>query len=276
MREIQDMTLNLSRGIERLNQQLEERATLFEREFERLETPEEAFGIRLTAVPVGEEVWFNRVFRDHSLAKELTKPPFKVFRTANSERTTQLKGMASVHSLYPTRWYLKLRAARAEAYHASKNQRRSRTTSHENNTSLVRHAYWEIHCNGMIELGFLSTARVHLMGQSHDTDLHIEVPSLMCADIAVWADHLRSQAGVPTAEYALDAEIRVVGEKFEVTGEDPYSFGRLFPGQVIFPRYSLGVFSEIPSVLASFEYDFYSAFGYDRSDTQGNLEIEYN
>ena len=50
MREIQDMTLNVSRGLERLERQLLKRARRFSQEFERLETPKDAWGIRLTAV----------------------------------------------------------------------------------------------------------------------------------------------------------------------------------------------------------------------------------
>ena len=81
---------------------------------------------------------------------------------------------------------------------------------------------------------------------------------------------------MPTAEYAVDAEIRVIGENLEVSGESYYSFGRLDPGHIVFPRYSLGVNDDIPSLLASFEYDFFSTFGLDVSDAQENLEIEFN
>ena len=200
MREIQDMTLNLSRGLERLNEQLEERATLFEREFERLETPGEAFGIRLTAVPVGEEVGFNRVFRDHGLAKELTKPPIKIFRRMKDGSRTQLKGILSIHKLSPTLWRLQLRSARAEDDHASRSHKSSQANNSDHNPLQWRHAYSEIHCNGMIEIGFLSIARVNWRGQTTHMNLHPDVPNVMCADIAVWANHLRHQAGVPTAE----------------------------------------------------------------------------
>ena len=51
MREIQDMTLNVARGLERLERRLSERAERFSQEFDRLETPEDALGIRLTAAP---------------------------------------------------------------------------------------------------------------------------------------------------------------------------------------------------------------------------------
>ena len=47
MREIQDMTLNVARGLELLEKRLSARSERFEEEFRRLETPENAFGIRL-------------------------------------------------------------------------------------------------------------------------------------------------------------------------------------------------------------------------------------
>ena len=63
MREIQDMTLNVSRGLERLNTTFNVRANQFATEFSRLETPEDAFGIRLTGVPLGDDIRINRVFQ---------------------------------------------------------------------------------------------------------------------------------------------------------------------------------------------------------------------
>ena len=51
MREIQDMTLNLAHGTERLERQLRERSRKFEEEFKRLETPDDAFGFRMNGRP---------------------------------------------------------------------------------------------------------------------------------------------------------------------------------------------------------------------------------
>ena len=75
MREIQDMTLNVSRGIERLERQLLERAKRFRQEFEGLETPKDAWGIRLTAVFGGDEIRIDRVFRQSGVAEEFKEWP---------------------------------------------------------------------------------------------------------------------------------------------------------------------------------------------------------
>ena len=62
MREIQDLTLNLSRGLERLERRLTQRSERFAEEFKRLESPDKLYGIRATAAPVGEEIQFDRVY----------------------------------------------------------------------------------------------------------------------------------------------------------------------------------------------------------------------
>ena len=62
MREIQDLTLNLSRGLERLERQLETRSKRLEKEFERITSPDRAHGLRVTAAPVGDDIRFERVY----------------------------------------------------------------------------------------------------------------------------------------------------------------------------------------------------------------------
>ena len=69
MREIQDMTLNVLRGLERLDKRLSERSGRFPEEYKRLETPEDAFRIRVTAAPVGDAIRFDRVFGQGSIIK---------------------------------------------------------------------------------------------------------------------------------------------------------------------------------------------------------------
>ena len=88
MREIQDMTLNVSRGLERLERCLSERAERFRQEFERLQTPKDAWGIRLTAAPVGDEIRIDRVFRHpNNLAEEFNEPWHKVlYRQGGNKR----------------------------------------------------------------------------------------------------------------------------------------------------------------------------------------------
>ena len=75
MREIQDMPLNLSRGTEQLERRLRERSRKFGKEFKRLQTPDDAFRFRMTAVPVGDEIHFGSVYSGGDLVEELHPPP---------------------------------------------------------------------------------------------------------------------------------------------------------------------------------------------------------
>ena len=151
-----------------LRGRLSERAERFREEFERLENPKEAWGIRLTATPVGDEIRIDRVFRQSGLAEEFDKPWRKVvYRKGNNKR--QLAGLQSIDML-PNYWQPRLRAARAE-----------RDVTPSNN--LLYDSYRELHCDGLIELGFVSGLSYPLL-----PDLSVD----MSANLAVWADH-----GVP-------------------------------------------------------------------------------
>ena len=137
MREIQDMTLNVSRGLERLERRLKERTERFQREFHRLETPEDAFGIRLTAIPTGEEIRIDRVFQEGRIRKEYTLQWHTVSRQHGSSQSPL------DHPFYNRllAWQPILRGTRAEL-----NVERS-NLSHIN--------YRELHCDGLVELGLV-------------------------------------------------------------------------------------------------------------------------
>lgn len=264
MREIQDMTLNVSRGLEGLERRLLERSKRFEKEFDCLKTPKDAFGIRLTATPVGEEIRLDRVFWNGSLTEEFRKPQILVFRKHENGGTDQLSGLEHIHGLSPSIWRPKLRAARAEG-------------TLQPIDSLTRRSYQELHCDGLIELGFVSVRN------DYDTvgdkplpyTLHNELPVVIFANLVVWVNHVRKQALAPTAEYALEVEIRVLGGNVPVKREQWYDpLGTLQPGSIKFPRYSLDDPDEIPSLLALFERDFWNSLDKDLSNEQGTLEIQ--
>ena len=107
MREIQDMTLNVSRGLERLERRLSERSERFSQEFRVLKTPEEAFGIRLTAAPVGDEIRFDRLFDQHRIIEGLEEPWREVVR-----RIDEYRYALQAPSIIPVPWRPILRGAR--------------------------------------------------------------------------------------------------------------------------------------------------------------------
>ena len=186
MREIQDMTLNVARGLERLEKRLLERAKRFRQEFERLENPKDAWGIRLTAAPVGDEIRIDRVFRHPAdLAEEFNELWRKVLQGSNGR---ELKGLGYNGFTLPWSWKPRLRATRAEP-------------SFDLSNNLPRNSYRELHCDGLIELGCVSVCSSSPDGKrTFPCPLPPDLPVDMFANLAVWADRVRRRALAPTAE----------------------------------------------------------------------------
>ena len=74
MREIQDMTLNVSRGLGLLEKRLSERTTRFQEEILGLDGSDGALGMRMTAIPIGDEVRLARVCRRGNLVEQYQVP----------------------------------------------------------------------------------------------------------------------------------------------------------------------------------------------------------
>ena len=258
MREIQDMTLNVSRGLERLERQLSERSERFRQEFKRLQNPGNAWGIRLTAAPVGDEIRIDRVFRQGGISEEFNEPWHKVLQGENS-----FVGLESMDML-PNYWQPRLRSARAE-----------RELNFPNN--LRYNSYRELHWDGLIELGFVSCRGE----KSNPFPLLPGLPIEMFANLAVWADCIRRKSLAPTAEYALEFEVISIGGPVVVLdpNSDQHHFARhdpptLQPGTTKFPKYPLGNPTGIPDLLAEFYRDFRNSLGRDPGDGEHTFSIQ--
>ena len=251
MREIQDMTLNVSRGMERFERRLAARSERFQEEIDRLDTPADSFGLRFTALPVGEEVQFDRVFRQQGIRNDLYTP-WRTVRDRNHSR--QLEDLFRLRPLY---WRPILRGVRADI--------------HPPANAYPYIGYQELHCDGLIELGFAAGNQV----SSLDPDL----PLVMFANTVVWANHIRSQSSAPMAEYGLEVEIRVAGNSIRVgkpdnqiliamikmaTAQQDYrEVDSLAPkiSNVKFPRYSLDGEETPAKLLSIFNQDFWNWLG---------------
>ena len=258
MREIQDMTLNVARGLELLERKLSARAHRFRQEFERLQTPENAFGIRLTAAPVGEEIRISRVFHQGQLAEEFNEPWHNIsHRTGSDER--ELSGLKLLHNRFPLYWRPRLRAARAE--------------SSFNPADQLLNCYRELHCDGLVEVGLVSVG--NFSDGASPATLVPDWPLDVFANMAVWADNVRRKANAPTTEYALEFEIGVTGAAVPVArstiflSESP----KLQPGFRTFPRYPMGDPSEILELLEQFYRDFWNFLGEDIGAEVGTFKI---
>jgi hypothetical protein len=253
MREIQDMTLNVSRGLDRLDKRLLERAERFQQEFQRLRDRDNAIGVRATAVPIGDQIRFDRIYSERYVVEGLLEPWHGVLFEKDGQ-CFPLK-----NPFHPPRdWRPILRAARADCSHASDSYR----------------SYEELHCDGLVELGFVSGCE-SFYGENRLL-LRENWPVTLVANLMTQAHRLRSQAGVPLAEYAVEVGIDIRGRTAEMVRESyPFpSAGKFDVGTIKFPRYSLGEIDEIIHILNVFERDFRNSFGKDIGADEGVLKIE--
>ncbi len=254
MRQIQDLTLNISRGLERLEKRLSERSERFQREFERIDEPEKSFGIRATAIPVGDEIRFDRVFRHRRIIEDLSEPWRSALQSKDGTR------IYDAIDTEPTHWRPILRGARAEYF------------SEENHPDKVsEQIYREIHCDGLIELGHLSGT--YESQEKQVLSLPPAHPLVLFANLIAQAHRVKNQAGVPMAEYAIEVEIHVKGVPATVPSNFIRPLGKLDPGAIQFPHYSLGDSNEGNDLLNLFYRDFWNSFGKDIDTDENELEI---
>lgn len=255
MREIQDMTLNLSRGLEAINSRLLERSECFPNEFRRLKTPNDAFGIRITAIPIGGEIRLSRVFQKGKIVNGLEM----IWHQIELKGKTQTSMLKYPNTFLNLHWKPTLRAARADP-------------SDGMSTNVPFHCYQEIHCDGLIELGFVSCK---LLDTWRDRQiLFPSWPIALFANMAAWADRIRNNSNAPAVEYAIEVEMYAVGETpVEISDLDEPPIGTLQVGATIFPRYSLGNYDEIPILLSLLNRDIWHHFGKDISDEENLIGI---
>ncbi len=251
MREIQDMTLNLARGTERLERRLRERSRKFQEAFKRLETPDDAFGFRMTAIPVGDEIRFGSVYSGGNLIEELRPPDIEIVRGSN-DRDARLRTIPSSHAMLFQDWRPMLRAARVEQ-------------GHNWNGGMPVHAYAEIHADGLLEWGFVSN-RLNRVSPENPTEIIFdsETPVSTLAGLLVWADRVRQRASAPGAEYAVQPQFRVTADRVKVGGNDYRMIvGSIEQNDTDFPLYPLEASDEIGKTVSQFEKDFWNYFGKD-------------
>ena len=267
MREIQDMTLNVKRGLEALDKRLNERAASFEHEFDRLTFPNSAYGIRITAMPVGGDIRLPKVCGPHlKLVEGLNAPRVAVTRQRPEQKPRPVTGAPHLRGVGQLGWNPRLRAAR------------SRPTS--DLPKFTYDAYLELHCDGLVEFGWLEV----IEGGNYDA---------LCSDYAVrelasvigWADAVRRYADAGRAEYVVEVAVQVTGDEVLVLpGSMPsgglrhgHFTGQLSRGVTTMPRYPLDDVSDAGELLSVFEHDLCNAGGHAfADDALGRFEIKYD
>ena len=258
MREIQDMTLNMARGTERLERLLRERAEQFKKEFERLETPDDAFGYRLTATPFGDEVRFDSLWSGGNLISELRPPAVKVRRAINSR-------VQELHTILELGmgWRPMLRVARTEE-----------SRGFDERTDWF--AYAEVHANGLLEYGFVQNRYFKTYGNEREVWLDTDIPVSTLGRLLAWTNRVRQTAHAPGTEYVIEAQFLVTAEKVSVGSQrnSPFPGGMVIDrNNTSFPPYPLNGPDENNRLLSRFERDFWNYCGREIGQGQGTLEI---
>ena len=271
MREIQDMTINVARGLQGLHERLSTRQDAFADLFEELVDPSNAFGLRITAAPVGTDLRIDHVVLQGSIDGRFAPPTISVFRTREDRDDGEIRlfGLEHHYSMAPHDWKPQLRAVRAEvANYALRN------------TRVERKALLEVHCDGLVELAFVSQREFPDMGErTAQMPIVDSLPLFEFARICMWADKVRDSAGAPGSEFAIQTEFVVRGGTVPIEESEGPLRGyrgvsaRLVQPGIRFPLYSLGSASDIGTLCELFERDFWNAMGKDCAAQQGNIRI---
>ena len=267
MREIQDLVLNLERGPAKLDTLFTERSGRFEGEFRGFnDWNQNAIGIRATAAPLGDEVWFdysNKALRDDLAWHSVIAHSGNTYCELGGLKIPSTKG-----------WRPILRGERMEKSFRSHDRR------------LTKKVYWELHNNGLVELGLISFRSIDLffdLGR-YGGILPAGWLITMFANLLAWIYRLRNHAGAPVAEYDLELETRIYGDplprlavlrKIEAFRSQRGQYiGKTRPefvdncaalgtpmNSIRFPRYSFGSSDEIILILNLFELDLWNNVG---------------
>ncbi|MDE0260181.1 MAG: hypothetical protein OXR82_17570 [Gammaproteobacteria bacterium] len=188
--------LNETRERAHVADRFQKQAERFEHEFENIATPDDAYGVRVTAIPRSPDFPRLEKVLDSSsqLVAGLKKPVVQVTREYTFDRpATSLASMTTAQRFTPN-WRPLLRAARVEDPDAPSDKR-----------FLFR--YLEIHCDGVIEYGLVDNFKRGLAPEPERLSLYGDSVIAQVAVVAGWVDSLREFAGATCAEYAIEVAI---------------------------------------------------------------------
>ena len=246
MREIQDMTLNVSRGLERVDKLFAKRAKKLDDELENVFYSSNSLGLRATAVPLDDAISFDYVFQSRRIVPELK---------VNWQKVTQIRrdGTESKVEVPPLRemifWRPLLRAARAD----SDSYFLNRLTRPEQKPDTLW--YKEVHHDGLVEFGFIDS----FSSPEVKAYLNPNVVIVLLANLLVQVEKVKQQAGSPTLEYAI--EIQLTAKTPVVIGRPSPQFrdvANVDPGTVTFPRYPFADLAKASDLLNLAQRDFFN------------------
>ena len=224
-------------------------STRFSREFERLVSPENAFGCRFTAVPTNDDIEFERVFINHTLADGFNIPWRRVL--VNGRPIDQV-------TCAPRSWRALLRGARSD-------NRMPGLEYHEEGHLIPKKVDWnfyhEIHCDGLVEFGGLHVPRWE----------HQSFPPkwlfVLFGNLLVWIIEMRQLSRSAGVEYLVEVELYMTSRQPLPIDEYGDTYWRPEEPNQKFPPYAIYSDSNIETILASFHRDAYHLVGQDVDTT---------
>jgi hypothetical protein len=252
MRDIQDLTLAMMRRGDRVTEMLRRHKDHFSEWFEsacRQEEPpkfdNEIFGFRVSAIPVGADFEVPRLYGRTGIFN--IRDEYQIAYLGESQSLI----ISAVAADRPDRERPIVRGTRLENREPSLS-------------------YMDIQTNGAVSLGF----RRPSWRAANTLSLYMGWIAAHAVNVLTAADYLRTEAGLPDCEYAVEVEIastgimrgpvRIAGPPVLVKGWSHGGFGNsgtINGPRLVFPTYSFGPFSELGEFLTQLTSDVYDAAG---------------
>lgn len=246
MREIQDLTLNTARGLERIENKLNERKRRFEEEFERLQTPEQAIGLRITGIPLDPSSSVDKVYENGEIIKEFSRPKVSSISFPSNTNTKRYFTVL-LDYLHDSRTEPMLQGARIETDPQLLSGRMFN--------------YGEIYCDGLVELGFLANG-----DEFQEFEFESDYAVGLMAYLLAWIEKMKRDTGTIVSEYAIQVEFKVRDTLILLDSRShpvqDYSIDTSLKSRV-FPKYSYCGRDDVDNLLKRFERDLLNSVGID-------------
>ena len=263
----------------RMNWKLKERSTKFEDAFQLLDRSDDAVGLRITAVPVSDDLSLQSLSKPYGqLIDDLSRPSTKVTRLLKGQdkplEVTPPLGFDHIFSAHG--WDPILRAVRSDSH---------RTISTKKGEMMpTDYSYLELHRDGIVEFGFLSCMK---LGEGRDGKggyliLFPDHAVVAVAIVLSWVVSLCRFAEHPDTDYMVQAIVHTTGERTFVYSPGPerpmayggQMIGKIRRGVMMLPKMSFRQDTDIAALLSMFEQDLVNAVGkYYNTDLYGEFDV---
>jgi Putative DNA-binding domain len=241
MREIQDLTIHRERGLEKIDSIFQKRREGFE---SAVSLSKNSLGMRSTLIPIGSELYIDRVHKNKDII------PFCEY--VNYKSGTSISRVGYPFNLLPAKPIL-------------------RGTQYLDDTGncLVKK---EIYCSGLIEFSiFFVTDRSEDLAVFPEWVLGLAVNSMFTAH------RFRRVAGAMDCEYGIEIELFRNGGPLVLYGYANRPLfgprGALESNPLLFPRLSMGSFSEVSNLARMIRVDLYDSAGINMQSEAFELAI---